>query len=272
MTKTTTKTGPQKEPDPYPLRRLVKPDFVHVCMENQTFYRVPGVIPAADRLALIDALPKRLSEAMKAPFVDVVLLDAEGRLKTRFDQRAQSIKAEVNEVATQARKLLIAMARMQPDALAIFEAFGLEVAYYSRPPSQAFAPMQTEEAVAIRQKIGQTTDLTKTAFDGSSGSGISKLWDVVQDIETMTHVTAANIAPKRGKRPGDSLSKAITCDAARQYKLMFSTFPPLTESGWFAVWLSDLGGKLGPPFSAKQAATALAHWRAYQDPAGKVPG
>lgn len=105
--------------------------------------------------------------------------------------------------------------------------------------------------MAIRQKIGQTTDLTKTAFDGSSGSGISKLWDVVQDIETMTHVTAANIAPKRGKRPGDSLSKAITCDAARQYKLMFSTFPSLTESGWFAVWLSDLGGKAGTPLQCK---------------------
>jgi hypothetical protein len=174
-------------------------------------------------------------------------------------------------VATQARKLLIAMARMQPDALTTFEAFGLGLAYYSRPPSQAFAPRQTEEAVGIRQKIGQTADMTKTAFDGPSGSGCSKLWDVVQDIETMAHVTAANIAPQRGKRPGDFLSKAITHDAARQYKLRFSTFPPLTESGWFAVWLSDLGGKLGHPFSAKQAATALKRWRAYQDPAGKVP-
>lgn len=272
MTKKTTKTESESHPDPYALQRMNKPDFVAVCMENQTFYRVPGVIPVADRLALIDALPKRLSAAMKAPFVDAVLWEAEGLLKTRFDQHAQSIKAEVDKVKTQARKLLTAMKDMQPDALAIFEAFGLEVAYYSRPPSQAFAPRQTEEAVAIRQKIGQTTDLTKTAFDGPSGSGISKLWDVVQDIETMAHVTAANIAPQRGKRPGDSLSKAITRDAARQYKLKFSTFPPLTESGWFAVWLSDLGGKLGHPFSAKQAATALTQWRADQDPAGKVPG
>lgn len=264
----TTKTDPQKERDPYALDRVPKPDFVGECMKNQSFVRVPGVIPAADRLALINALPKRLSEAMKAPFVDAVLLDAEGTIKTRLDQRAQSIKAEVNEVATQARKLLIAMRGMQPDALSIFEAFGLEVAYYSRPPSQAFAPRQTEEAVAIRQKIGQTTDLTKTAFDGPSGSGISKLWDVVQDIETMAHVTAANIAPKRGKNPVNALSKAIIRDAAHQYKLKFSTPPPLSD--WFALWLSDLGGKLGHPFSAKQAATALAQWRADQNPAGKM--
>jgi hypothetical protein len=268
MTKKTTKHGPKSHPDPYAQDPEPKPNFVRVCVDNQSFVRTPGVIPAADRLALIDALPNRLSEDMKAPFVDAVLWVAEGTIKSRLDQHAQSIKAEVNEVATQARKLLIAMARMQPDALSIFEAFGLEVAYYSRPPSQAFSPRQTEEAVAIRQKIGQTTDLTKTAFDGPSGSGISKLWDVVQDIETMAHVTAANIAPQRGKRPGDSLSKAIIRDAAHQYKLKFSTPPPLSE--WFAVWLSDLGGKLGHPFSAKQAATALAQWRADQDPAGKV--
>lgn len=266
MTKKTTKTESVSHPDPYALRRLNKPNFVRVCVDNQSFVRTPGVIPAADRLALIEALPKLPNEDMKAPFVDAVLLDAEARLKTRYHQHAQSIKAEVEAVEMQARKLLMAIGKMQPDALSIFEAFGWEVAFYSRPPSQAFAPRQTEEVMAIRQKIGQTAELTKTAFDGPSGSGFSKLWDVVQDIETMAHVTAANIATQRGKRPGESLSKAICWGAAYEYRSRFFTAPPLTESGWFAMWLSDLGQKLGHPFSAKQAATALKRWQADQGP------
>lgn len=258
--------------DPYALRRLVKPDFVHRCMENQTFYRVPGVIPAVDRLALIHALPKRLNEAMKAPFVDAVLFDVETLLNTSFDQSGQSMKDEVNKVAAQARKLLMAMAQMQPDALSIFEAFGLEVAYISRPPNQAFAPSQTPEKVALRQKIGRTADMTKTAFNGPAGSGVSKLWDVVQDIEFMAHVTAEHVAPKRGKTANESLNKLICRVAAHEYKVRFSKRPPLTETGWFALWLSDLGLRLGQPFSAKQAATALKRWQADQAPAVKLPG
>lgn len=266
MTKKTTKTESVCHPDPYALRPRVKRDFVSECLDNQSFIRTPGVIPAADRLALIDALPKRLNEAMKAPFVDAVLLDAEAILQTRFNQKAQSIKAEVEGVERQARKLRMAMTKMQPDALSIFEAFGLEIAYYSRPSSQAFSPKQTDEVIAIREKIGQTAELTKTAFNGPVGSGFSKFWDVVRDIETVAHVTAASIAPQRGKRPGEYLSKAITRDAARQYKAKFTKPPPLTESGWFALWLSDLGQKLGHPFSAKQAATALKRWQADQGP------
>ena len=253
MTKKTAKTESVSHHDPYALRRLNKPDFVAVCMENQSFYRVPGVIPVADRLALIDALPKRLNEAMKAPFVDAVLLDAEYCLKARPNQSGQSYLTQLREIEAKARALLVALASIEPDAMGVFGSHGRDIGAKSNDP-----------------KIGRTSPFTRTLFAPAlvlpPGFELSEIWDVVQDVENIAHIAAGHLHPQKGKRPGEFLSKAIAYGAAQQYKAKFSTPPPLTESGWFAVWLSDLGQKLGHPFSAKQAATALKRWQADQGP------
>lgn len=258
MTKKTTKTGPQSRPDPYALDRVPKPDFVHLCMENQTFYRVPGVIPAADRQALIDALPKRLNDAMKALFVDAVLLDAEFCLAARPNQSGQSYVTQLREIKDKARALLVALARIEPDAMGIFAMNGGDVGANSNDP-----------------KIGRTSPFTQTLFAPTllapPGYELDQIWDVVQDVELIAHIAAERLHLQKGKRPDEFLSKAIAWMAARHFKDMFSKAPPLTEMGWFAVWLSDLGGKLRHPFSAKQAATGLKRWQANQAPTGKVP-
>jgi hypothetical protein len=248
MTKKTTKTDSQKEDDSYALRRLNKPDFVAMGMKNETLNRVPGVIPHDDRLALIKALPDRMDEAMKAPFVDAVLFDAETCLLLRPNQSGQSYVLQLREIEGKARALLQAMARTHPDAAGNFALHGRAL----------------RESLDAPEK-GLVSDFSRVLFGPSFGTlpyggELGFIWDVVQDVENIAHIAAGHLHPQKGKRPGEFLSKAIAYGAAQHYKDTFSTAPPLTEMGWFAVWLSDLGGKLGHPFSAKQAATALRRW------------
>ena len=154
---------------------------------------------------------------------------------------------QLREIEEKARALLVAFARIEPDAMGVFSSHGRDVGANFNDP-----------------KIGRTSPFTRTLFAPTlvvpPGYELDQIWDVVQDVEKIAHIAAGHLHPQKGKRPDEFLSKAIAYCAAQHYKDTFSTAPPLTEMGWFAVWLSDLGEKLGHPFSAKQAATALRRW------------
>jgi hypothetical protein len=251
MNKKITKTKEVIHADPYGLRRLEKPKFVHVCMESQSFYRVRGVIPTAGRLALIDALPKRLNEAIRVPFVDDVLKLAELTLQIYPKQSGQSCVSQLRDIEQKARALLVAMARMEATAMGIFARHGGDFVCDSQT-----------------RKNGEISPFTRALFapDVSlpAGAELAEIWDVVQDVENIAHIAAGHLHPKKGKRPNEVLAKGIVWGAATLFKAKFAKVPPITESGWFAVWLSVLGQELGHPFSAKQAATGLKRWLAEQ--------
>lgn len=249
------------------IRPKNKPDFVRLFSAKQGFVRAKNVIPVADRLALIRALPKRMDEVHRASFVDVVLRDAELSISMRYgedwktdleklpekDITGQIYLDKLLDVATNARNLLKAIERMNPSVAVYFSAIGVEHGRGGQSP----------EGLAYKSRF--MAELFHPLRRTPPGGDLASIWDVLQDIENVTRIAAGNIRPQIGKRPKESLTAGIVFDAANTHKAMFFKDPPLTKSGWFALWLSDLGGMLGLPFGAGHAAASLKKWQAKQN-------
>ncbi len=225
-------------------RPLIRPNFEQDDTQNRTFWPGGNPIKESDFKNLLPNIPGCVSEEKCRAFLIDVLMLVQVPLLRKNQGPGQATKVKIEKVKTKARALLQSLAALDPHALSLFRSGAVEVAL------MASASNEDNFKEDARPML-----TTPGAF-----------WDAVQNLEHAAACAAGLLNPKKGKGDKDALSQAIVWTVVRAYVRHFGKAPPLSESGWFTKWLSDLGEKMGHPFSAKQAATALKRWQGDQGP------
>ncbi|PUE11216.1 hypothetical protein B9Z51_02590 [Limnohabitans sp. T6-5] len=225
-------------------RPLIRPNFEQHDIQNRTFWLDKNPINDGVFKTLLKNIPGRAPDEMRRIFLSDVLVRIRIPLMRKGQARAQVTEAKIENVKTQARALLQSLAALDPVGLRLFRAGAVEV--------------------ALLGDASQKVDFLEDARPKLTTPGA--FWDAVQNLENAASCAAGLLNPQAGKADKHALSRAIILTVFQAYLSHFGKAPPLSESGWFTKWLSDLGEKMGHPFSAKLAATTLKLWQADQGP------
>lgn len=225
-------------------RPLIRPNFEQDDTQNRTFWPGGSPINEGDFKALLQNIPARAPDEKRRIFLGDVLVRIQIPLLRKGQTPAKNTKANFQRIENKARALLQSLAALDPAELGLLRAGAVEVALLGGASSK--------------------DDFLDEACPTLTAPGA--FWDAVQNLEHAASCAAGLLNPQKGKDDKDALSRAIVWTVAQAYMWHFGKAPPLSESGWFTKWLSDLSEKMGHPFSAKLAATALKEWQADQGP------
>lgn len=237
--------------DLYHLRRINRPARRQRDSERPTKRRGGGQHQESHKWFIESAkqLPRTLPVALRRGYLEKVIESAR-RCKGLELSPVGVTKRQIQAVERQARELLKAFKGLNRDAALLLESTGYEVAIAATRPDRT-----PDEAAALVKIGGVSRNTCETYIDHTPP--VLALWQIIQDIENVAHITAALIAPKRGKKPLHSAIKAFVTEASNLYRDMTGKAPPKTEQGWFCVWVSEVGTACGLEFGPRLAASAL---------------
>lgn len=225
-------------------RPLIRPNFEQDDIQYRTFWVDKNLINEGDFKTLLENIPGRLPDEKRRIFLSDVLVMIQIPLLRKGETPAKNTKANFQRIEKKARTLLQSLAALDPAELGLLRAGAVEV--------------------ALLGDVSNKDDFLDEARPTLTAPGA--FWDAVQNLEHAASCAAGLLNPQNGKDGKDALSRAIVWTVAQAYLSHFCKAPPLSESGWFAKWLSDLGEKMGHPFGAKSAAKNLKEWQADQGP------
>jgi hypothetical protein len=169
------------------------------------------------------AAPARLSPEQMEAFLDRVSIDAQAYRECWAGAvPTADLKGTLEGAASEARRLLHALSKLQPGAVSAFSAHWDYLAYATEPPP----PVELSE-------LGRQMRAEEGRFLGA-------LWELVQDFEESARFAAARCTPSKQAQVSVSHARALASNCAECFRRTAGRLPPYSKETWFPLFMATL--------------------------------